>query len=222
MLIKLARKEDNQSNAASVAKASAYAIASKKTFDWGAPRVLGFHQGMHGTSSENYKNIKKNNFMLDPEFGGSDVGSGHYVNSDHCKRQSKGYVHIFGVEKNEKNRLAKKIQQKIMQRPLARFHAQLSKKGPGKSLYVFVPYDLNGFEADRDYGGIAIKTKNALKTGSNRYHSMINAVKQYGIKNGIKNIPRFATGIGLLGASAYSAKKSFDNLRRIRKSDNEF
>ena len=104
-----------------------------------------------------------------------------------------------------------------MQNPLSRFHAHLSskvsnEKGFGKALHVFVPHSLEGFEPDVDYNGIAIKTKNKLATGRNRYHAMINAIKQHGFQ-GFKNKTRFGLGAGLLGLGGYLTKKSFDEFK---------
>lgn len=206
-IVKLAAKKE-KAKEYNVPALAASGFVAKKSVDWSAPRILGLHQGMHGTSNKNYKSIIKNKFMLDPSYGGSEVGSGHAVGSEYFKKNSEGYVHIFGAKRKK---IGDKLISKIFQRPWARMHAYLAskKKDLGKSLYVYVPHNLNMFETDPDYSHFAIKTKNALVTGRNRYHSMIKAVKKYGIKTG-ENIPRSLLGLGILGSGMYVSKKLLD------------
>lgn len=70
-----------------------------KGLEHGLPRALGIRTEYHTTSKENAKLIEKAGNILDPAFGGKN-GWSSKVDSYSYIRNSKGYIHITGANRN--------------------------------------------------------------------------------------------------------------------------
>lgn len=67
----------------------------------GLHRVAGIRIENHITSKENAEKIKKSGYILDPLCGGKN-GCSEKINSNKCKINSTGFVHISGINKDSK------------------------------------------------------------------------------------------------------------------------